>query len=128
MTRDQERSTDRVSRRKFLLSSAAVGAAGVDCVIEGDRAVCPLCGVATADARKLYVHLQTGHRKSTLAGLVPSPGGLAGVEFALAGLLIGLVGLARADAYAVALVYRIASYWFALLLGGGAALYVIRRI
>ncbi len=65
---------------------------------------------------------------STLAGLVPSPGGLAGVEFALAGLLIGLVGLARADAYAVALVYRIASYWFALLLGGGAALYVIRRI
>jgi len=48
----------------------SAGAAGVDCVIEGDRAVCPLCGVATADARKLYVHLQTGHRKSTLAGLV----------------------------------------------------------
>jgi phosphate transport system substrate-binding protein len=29
MTRDQERSSDRVSRRKFLLSSAAVGAAGI---------------------------------------------------------------------------------------------------
>jgi len=45
-------------------------AAGAESVIEGDRAVCPLCGVATADARRLYVHLQTGHRKSTLAGLV----------------------------------------------------------
>jgi hypothetical protein len=44
--------------------------AGADSVIEGERAVCPLCGVAAADARQLYVHLQTGHRKSTLAGLV----------------------------------------------------------
>jgi len=44
--------------------------AGVDSVIEGERAVCPLCGVATVDARQLYAHLQTGHRKSTLAGLV----------------------------------------------------------
>jgi len=38
--------------------------------IEGEAAICPLCGVATPDARDLYVHLQTGHRKSTLAGMV----------------------------------------------------------
>lgn len=48
----------------------ASDSAGVDGVIEGDRAVCPLCGVVTTDARQLYVHLQTSHRKSTLAGLV----------------------------------------------------------
>jgi uncharacterized protein (TIRG00374 family) len=64
---------------------------------------------------------------STLAGLVPSPGGLGGVELALTGLLIGLVGLSQADAYAVSLVYRIASYWFAILVGGIAALYVVAR-
>jgi uncharacterized protein (TIRG00374 family) len=64
---------------------------------------------------------------STLAGLVPSPGGLGGVELALTGLLIGLVGLGQADAYAVSLVYRIASYWFAILVGGIAALYVVAR-
>ena len=38
--------------------------------VDGDRAICPLCGVETADARALYTHLQTGHRKSTLAGIV----------------------------------------------------------
>jgi conserved hypothetical protein len=65
---------------------------------------------------------------STLAGLVPSPGGLGGVELALTGLLVALAGLTGTQAYAVALVYRIASYWFALAAGGAAALYVIKRV
>ncbi|WP_226011145.1 lysylphosphatidylglycerol synthase transmembrane domain-containing protein [Halomicrobium salinisoli] len=64
---------------------------------------------------------------STLAGLVPSPGGLGGVEAALLALLVGLLGVTTATGYAVALVYRLASYWFALGLGGVAALYVIAR-
>ena len=64
---------------------------------------------------------------STIAGIVPSPGGLGGVELALTGLLIALVGLSEADAYAVSLVYRVASYWFAILVGGAAALYVVGR-
>jgi len=41
--------------------------------------------------------------------------------------LIGLVGLTQAQAYAVSLVYRVASYWFAIGVGGLAALYVIGR-
>jgi uncharacterized protein (TIRG00374 family) len=64
---------------------------------------------------------------STIAGIVPSPGGLGGVELALTGLLIALVGLSEADAYAVSLVYRVASYWFAILVGGLAAIYVVGR-
>jgi len=64
---------------------------------------------------------------STIAGMVPSPGGLGGVEIALTALLLGLVGLTEAEAYAVSLVYRVASYWFAIGLGGLAALYVISR-
>jgi len=64
---------------------------------------------------------------STLAGLVPSPGGLGGVEVALVALLVALSGLTGAGAYAVALVYRVASYWFALGAGGAATLYVIKR-
>jgi len=64
---------------------------------------------------------------STIAGIVPSPGGLGGVELALTGLLIALVGLSEADAYAVSLVYRIASYWFAILVGGAAAMWVVVR-
>jgi len=31
---------------------------------------CPLCGGSTGTSADLYVHLQTSHRKSALAGLV----------------------------------------------------------
>ncbi len=65
---------------------------------------------------------------STLAGLVPTPGGLGSVEAALVVLLVALVpGLAGETALALALVYRVASYWFALLVGGVATFGVIAR-
>ena len=64
---------------------------------------------------------------STLAGITPSPGGLGGVEFALATLLVALTAVPAADAYALALVYRVMSYWFALAVGGAATLWVVRR-
>ncbi|WP_436929247.1 lysylphosphatidylglycerol synthase transmembrane domain-containing protein [Halosimplex halobium] len=64
---------------------------------------------------------------STLAGLTPSPGGLAGVEAALAGLLGTLGGFSFATGLSIGIVYRLASYVFAVLAGGVAALYVVSR-
>ncbi|WP_135825941.1 lysylphosphatidylglycerol synthase transmembrane domain-containing protein [Halorussus ruber] len=64
---------------------------------------------------------------SSLAGIVPTPGGVGGVEFALVGLLIALTTLQADIAASTALVYRVASYWFALALGGVAAFFVIHR-
>ncbi|WP_137287251.1 lysylphosphatidylglycerol synthase transmembrane domain-containing protein [Halorussus salinisoli] len=64
---------------------------------------------------------------SSLAGIVPTPGGVGGVEFALVGLLVALTALQTDFAASVALVYRVASYWFALALGGLAAFTVIHR-
>ncbi len=65
---------------------------------------------------------------STLAGMTPTPGGLAGVEAALAILIIGLVpAIPWSSAVAAAIVYRFASYWFVLVIGGLAALFVIMR-
>jgi len=64
---------------------------------------------------------------STLAGLTPSPGGLGGVEAAVAGLLAVLLSLSAADAVGVALLYRLLSYWFPLFLGGIAAILVVTR-
>jgi uncharacterized protein (TIRG00374 family) len=64
---------------------------------------------------------------STLAGLTPSPGGLVGVEVALVGLLVALTPVGATAAFAIALIYRLASYWFALLVGGGATLLVVGR-
>lgn len=64
---------------------------------------------------------------STLAGLVPSPGGTGAVETALVVLLVALTGLGQTDATVIALLYRVASYAFALVLGGVAALYVLKR-
>jgi len=64
---------------------------------------------------------------STLAGMVPTPGGLGGVEAALVALLVAVAVESAAVALAVALVYRVVSYWFALGVGGVAALVVVRR-
>jgi len=64
---------------------------------------------------------------STIAGLMPTPGGTGGVEAVLVLLLGPLVGLSPATAAAVALLYRVASYWFGIAVGGVGALYVIAR-
>jgi uncharacterized protein (TIRG00374 family) len=64
---------------------------------------------------------------STLAGLVPAPGGLGGVEVALVALIGALTPVSIQAAFAIALVYRLASYWFALGVGGIAALAVVSR-
>jgi len=64
---------------------------------------------------------------STLAGLVPSPGGSGAVETALVVLVVALTAIGRTDAAVIAILYRVASYLFALVLGGAAALYVLKR-
>ncbi|QSW99601.1 lysylphosphatidylglycerol synthase transmembrane domain-containing protein [Haloterrigena alkaliphila] len=64
---------------------------------------------------------------SMLAGYVPSPGGLGGVEAALTGLLVALVAVSSAEAYAITLTYRVATYWLVIAGGGLAALAVLRR-
>jgi len=65
---------------------------------------------------------------STLAGLAPSPGGSGAVVPVLAVLLVALTGVSgEANATAVAIIYRVASYLFAILVGGLAAVYVLKR-
>jgi uncharacterized protein (TIRG00374 family) len=64
---------------------------------------------------------------STLGGLAPSPGGSGAVEGLLALLIVALTPIAIDGATAISILYRVASYVFALVIGGGAALYVIRR-
>lgn len=64
---------------------------------------------------------------SLLGGYVPSPGGLGGVEAVLTVLLIGLVALSSTEAYAVALAYRVATYWLVVAVGGLAAFALLRR-
>ncbi len=64
---------------------------------------------------------------STIAGFVPTPGGLGGVETALVVLLVTLASVTWSEAFALATVYRVASYWFALVVGGAATFYVIAR-
>ena len=64
---------------------------------------------------------------STVAGFVPTPGGLGGVEAAIVGLVVALTGLAPGTAAALALIYRVASYVYVLLLGGVSMLYVVYR-
>ena len=65
---------------------------------------------------------------STLAGLVPTPGGLGSVEFAVTGLLVALAPLDAGSAAAVTLLYRVANYWFVVVVGGSFTLYEIYSV
>lgn len=60
---------------------------------------------------------------SLLVDVLPLPGGLGGIEVALAGLLVLLAGLDLAGAAAVVVLYRLATYWFVIALGAAAAFY-----
>lgn len=53
-----------------------------------------------------------------LATVVPLPGGLGGVEFAVAGMVIALTAIDPAVVGAMVLLYRLCVYWFVVLLGG----------
>lgn len=64
---------------------------------------------------------------STLAGLIPTPGGLGAVEGAIVVLVVALSTISPATALALAVLYRLASYWFAIAVGGVAALWVVAR-
>ena len=57
-----------------------------------------------------------------VGSLVPSPGGTAGVEAALVGLLVSFAGVAIPPASAAVLLYRTATFWAPLPVGGLSAL------
>lgn len=65
---------------------------------------------------------------STLAGLVPTPGGLGSVEAALVVLLVALTTLIEPEAFALAVVYRVASFYFSIAVGAIAAIWVTIRV
>lgn len=65
---------------------------------------------------------------STLAGLAPSPGGSGAVVPMLVVLLLALTPVSgEANATAIAIIYRVASYLFAIMVGGLGAVYVVQR-
>lgn len=64
---------------------------------------------------------------SKVGFVVPLPGGLGGVEITLAGLLYLTAGVDPATATAAAILYRFASYWFTVLVGGLTSIWLSIR-
>ncbi|MBX0297901.1 lysylphosphatidylglycerol synthase transmembrane domain-containing protein [Haloarcula nitratireducens] len=64
---------------------------------------------------------------SSLAGIAPTPGGVGGIVVVLAALMVALVPMKPSTAAAVALLYRVASYWFVIAISGIATFYEIYR-
>lgn len=60
------------------------------------------------------------------ATAIPTPGGLGGAEAALVGGMV-LYGITDSTALAAVLLYRLFTYWLALLIGAGAFVFVQRR-
>ncbi|MFC6907154.1 lysylphosphatidylglycerol synthase transmembrane domain-containing protein [Halalkalicoccus tibetensis] len=65
---------------------------------------------------------------SVIAGSVPLPGGLGAIEGALIVLLTTLTPSTTAIALAIATIYRLASYWLVISVGGIAMLWVVKRV
>lgn len=55
-----------------------------------------------------------------LATVVPLPGGVGGVEFAVAGMLVALTPIEPAVAGAMVVLYRVCVYWFVVLIGAAS--------
>jgi uncharacterized protein (TIRG00374 family) len=64
---------------------------------------------------------------AVIAGSTPLPGGLAAIEGTLVALLVALRPFTGGEALAVTTVYRLTSYWFVVVFGGLAALWVLYR-
>ncbi len=54
--------------------------------------------------------------------LMPTPGGVGGVEIALAGALYLVTPMGAAVATAVAILFRFATYWFTIFVGGASSI------
>ena len=61
---------------------------------------------------------------AAMAGLAPFPGGLGSTEAVLVLLLVPITAVTPAVAGAAVLVHRTGTYWFPILVGGGAAAYL----
>jgi len=57
----------------------------------------------------------------SIAAVTPLPGGLGGIEAAFIGLLVSTTSVAASVAGAGIVIYRVATYWLPLVVGGGAA-------
>jgi hypothetical protein len=58
------------------------------------------------------------------AAIVPLPGGLGSIDFAIGALLVALTDLSLAVVAATVVVYRLCSFWFPLTIGGLAGVYL----
>lgn len=65
---------------------------------------------------------------TVVVSFTPLPGGLGAIEGALVLLLTALPAFSAGEALAVTTVYRLASYWIVVAVGGLAALWVTARI
>lgn len=57
-----------------------------------------------------------------VASMLPLPGGIGGVEFAVGGMLVAMTGVDLAVAGAMVVLYRLSVYWFLVLIGGACVL------
>ena len=60
------------------------------------------------------------------SGVLPTPGGVGGIEAIMVAMLVTVGDVGSATATAVTLLYRLSTYWYLLLLGGIAATPLLR--
>ncbi|WP_049926233.1 lysylphosphatidylglycerol synthase transmembrane domain-containing protein [Natronomonas moolapensis] len=87
----------------------------------------PLTVAGYAVGVTIPIELAAGIVMTTkFSGVLPTPGGVGGIEAIMIAMLVGVGDIGGASAAAVTLLYRLSTYWYLLLLGGIAALPFVR--
>lgn len=115
-------SVDKVSSKKHsLFVSIVAGHLGMIFIV----LPLPIAGYATGV--KISFAFAAGIVMMTkLSGVLPTPGGLGGIEAIMIGILISFGDIEAATAVTITLLYRVSTYWYTLLVGGIASVSFLR--
>ncbi|SFS87460.1 lysylphosphatidylglycerol synthase transmembrane domain-containing protein [Halostagnicola kamekurae] len=91
-------------------------------------AICLWISLASIGVTVPFVAMLVVLPVASIAGIFPLPGGIGGVETAFIVLVVSTTGVATTAATAAVVIYRGATYWLPMLVGGGIAAVIVDNL
>ncbi|WP_256392988.1 lysylphosphatidylglycerol synthase transmembrane domain-containing protein [Natronoarchaeum rubrum] len=91
-------------------------------------AICLWISLASIGVTVPFVAVLVVLPVASTAGIFPLPGGMGGVEGAFIVLVVATTGVATTAATAAVVIYRGATYWLPMLVGGGIAAVIVDNL
>lgn len=111
------------SNRRLLIMAGLFSCAGWLTL-----AICLWISLASIGVTVPFVAMLVVLPVASIAGIFPLPGGIGGVETAFIVLVVSTTGVATTAATAAVVIYRGATYWLPMLVGGGIAAVIVDNL